>query len=161
MPIFWLGLLLMLVFSVYLAGSRRAQRRLEAPDPAGHRAGRGLCGRDRPHDTGLHAGGRPPGYIRTARANGLREWVVIYKHALKNAMIPVITVFGLEFATCWAVRADRDRFLSARVGRLMVKAFSSATTPSSRARCSWWLPRCLGEPADRHCLRLFRPEDPL
>ncbi|WP_106769241.1 ABC transporter permease [Paenibacillus faecalis] len=36
-------------------------------------------------------------YIRTAKAKGVRERVVIYRHALKNAMIPVITVIGLEF----------------------------------------------------------------
>lgn len=36
-------------------------------------------------------------YIRTARAKGMGERVVIYRHALKNAMIPVITVVGLEF----------------------------------------------------------------
>lgn len=34
-------------------------------------------------------------YIKTARAKGLREKVVIYKHALRNAMIPVITIFGM------------------------------------------------------------------
>ncbi|MDI6600621.1 MAG: ABC transporter permease [Thermoanaerobacteraceae bacterium] len=34
-------------------------------------------------------------YIKTARAKGLRERVVIYKHALRNAMIPVITIFGM------------------------------------------------------------------
>lgn len=33
-------------------------------------------------------------YVRTARAKGLSEKVVIYKHALKNSMIPVITIFG-------------------------------------------------------------------
>ncbi|MBI4639142.1 MAG: ABC transporter permease [Candidatus Tectomicrobia bacterium] len=36
-------------------------------------------------------------YIKTARAKGLREWKVIYKHALKNAMIPVTTIIGLRF----------------------------------------------------------------
>jgi peptide/nickel transport system permease protein len=36
-------------------------------------------------------------YIRTAKAKGLREQVVIYKHALKNALIPIITVVGLQF----------------------------------------------------------------
>jgi len=35
-------------------------------------------------------------YIRTARAKGLSDRVVIYKHALKNALIPVITLFGLS-----------------------------------------------------------------
>ncbi len=34
-------------------------------------------------------------YVRTARAKGLRERVVIYKHAFRNAMIPLVTVFGL------------------------------------------------------------------
>jgi len=37
-------------------------------------------------------------YIRTARAKGVFEWLVIARHALKNAMLPVITVIGLEFA---------------------------------------------------------------
>jgi peptide/nickel transport system permease protein len=37
-------------------------------------------------------------YIRTARAKGLWERVVLTRHALKNAMLPVITVIGLEFA---------------------------------------------------------------
>lgn len=37
-------------------------------------------------------------YIRTARAKGLKEKVIIYKHALRNAMIPVITVIGSSIA---------------------------------------------------------------
>ncbi|UIO43989.1 ABC transporter permease [Brevibacillus brevis] len=36
-------------------------------------------------------------YIRTAKAKGMRETVIIYKHALKNALIPIITVVGLQF----------------------------------------------------------------
>lgn len=35
-------------------------------------------------------------YIRTARAKGLRENVVIFKHALRNALIPIVTVIGLQ-----------------------------------------------------------------
>ena len=38
-------------------------------------------------------------YVRTARAKGLREQAVIYRHALRNAMIPLVTVFGLSLAT--------------------------------------------------------------
>ncbi|WP_059172328.1 nickel ABC transporter permease [Bacillus sp. FJAT-27445] len=38
-------------------------------------------------------------YIRTARAKGLRESVIVYKHALRNALIPVITVVGLQFGS--------------------------------------------------------------
>jgi peptide/nickel transport system permease protein len=37
-------------------------------------------------------------YIRTARAKGQREWPVIFGHALRNAMLPIITVIGFEFA---------------------------------------------------------------
>ncbi|MGY9016264.1 MAG: ABC transporter permease [Rhodospirillales bacterium] len=37
-------------------------------------------------------------YIRTARAKGLVEKLVINRHALKNAMLPVVTIFGIEFA---------------------------------------------------------------
>ncbi|HEU5376593.1 MAG TPA: ABC transporter permease [Ktedonobacteraceae bacterium] len=38
-------------------------------------------------------------YVRTARAKGMRERVVIYKHALRNAMIPLITVFGISIGS--------------------------------------------------------------
>jgi peptide/nickel transport system permease protein len=37
-------------------------------------------------------------YVRTARAKGLMENVIINRHALKNAMLPVVTVIGIEFA---------------------------------------------------------------
>jgi peptide/nickel transport system permease protein len=36
-------------------------------------------------------------FVRTARAKGLRDRVVLYRHALKNAMLPVVTLFGLQF----------------------------------------------------------------
>jgi peptide/nickel transport system permease protein len=37
-------------------------------------------------------------YVRTARAKGLIEKVIVNKHALKNAMLPVVTIIGIEFA---------------------------------------------------------------
>jgi ABC-type dipeptide/oligopeptide/nickel transport system permease component len=37
-------------------------------------------------------------YILTARAKGLKEYVVIYKHALRNALLPVVTVLGIHLA---------------------------------------------------------------
>jgi peptide/nickel transport system permease protein len=36
-------------------------------------------------------------YVRTARAKGLRAWVVLSRHALRNALIPLVTVIGLQF----------------------------------------------------------------
>jgi peptide/nickel transport system permease protein len=41
-------------------------------------------------------------YIRTARAKGLREMVVVYKHALRNALIPVITLLGFTLPTLFS-----------------------------------------------------------
>src|SRR5262249_2983052 len=41
-------------------------------------------------------------YIRTARAKGLSERAVVYRHALRNAMLPVITVLGLQFGAMLA-----------------------------------------------------------
>src|SRR5207237_3471969 len=41
-------------------------------------------------------------YIRTARAKGLPERTVVYRHALRNAMIPIITVLGLQFGALLA-----------------------------------------------------------
>jgi peptide/nickel transport system permease protein len=35
-------------------------------------------------------------YVQTARAKGLREWIVLTRHVLKNALIPVVTLFGLQ-----------------------------------------------------------------
>src|SRR5207237_9957734 len=43
-----------------------------------------------------------PDYIRTARAKGLPERTVVYRHALRNAMIPIITVLGLQFGAMLA-----------------------------------------------------------
>ncbi len=37
-------------------------------------------------------------YIRMARAKGLPEWLILYKHALRNALIPVVTIAGLQFS---------------------------------------------------------------
>ncbi|WP_322515213.1 ABC transporter permease [Rhodopseudomonas palustris] len=41
-------------------------------------------------------------YVRTARAKGLPERVVIFKHALRNALIPIVTVVGLQFGNLFA-----------------------------------------------------------
>ena len=48
------------------------------------------------HEFGWYMGN--VGYIRTARAKGLLEKIVINRHALKNSLLPVVTVIGIEFA---------------------------------------------------------------
>ncbi len=54
-------------------------------------------------------------YIRTAWSKGLRERAIITKHALKNSLIPVITVLGLAFGIyLWRFSYRRDYFLDTR-----------------------------------------------
>ena len=54
-------------------------------------------------------------YIRTARAKGMPPWIVIGKHALKNVMIPVVTVIGIIFSLLdRRLGGDRDRLLDPR-----------------------------------------------
>ena len=48
-------------------------------------------------------------FVRTARAKGLASWVVNDRHALRNALVPVITVIGLQLGTLLVVRGPRLR----------------------------------------------------
>ena len=65
-------------------------------------------------------------YIRTARAKGLPERVVIYKHALRNALVPVLTVVGLQFGALLAGAIVTETIFSwPGIGRLTIQAISS------------------------------------
>jgi ABC-type dipeptide/oligopeptide/nickel transport system permease component len=65
-------------------------------------------------------------YIRTARAKGLPERTVVYGHALRNAMIPVITVLGLQFGALLAGAIVTETIFSwPGIGRLTIQAISS------------------------------------
>lgn len=65
-------------------------------------------------------------YIRTARAKGLPERVVIYRHALRNALIPVLTVVGLQFGALLAGAIVTETIFSwPGIGRLTVNAIST------------------------------------
>jgi len=69
-------------------------------------------------------------YIRTARAKGLPERVVIYKHALKNAMIPVITVIGLQFgALLGGALLTESVFTWPGMGTLVIAAVEAQDLP--------------------------------
>ncbi|MGI6358829.1 MAG: nickel ABC transporter permease [Bacillota bacterium] len=69
-------------------------------------------------------------YIRMARAKGVREKVVIRKHALKNALIPVVTVVGLQFGTLLGGAVLTETVFSwPGIGRLMVEAIRAKDTP--------------------------------
>jgi ABC-type dipeptide/oligopeptide/nickel transport system permease component len=64
-------------------------------------------------------------YVRTARAKGLPERAVIYKHVLKNGLIPVVTVLGLQFGVLLAGAIITERVFSwPGVGSLLVDSIS-------------------------------------
>ena len=100
MPVFWLGILLIIIFAVELrvlpSGGTEGWQSLILPAltlsfyslPLTMRITRSSL-----LDV-LHRD-----YIRTARAKGLSEWSVIIKHGLRNAMIPVITVLAVRLGT--------------------------------------------------------------
>jgi ABC-type dipeptide/oligopeptide/nickel transport system permease component len=65
-------------------------------------------------------------YIRTARAKGLPEPTVVYRHALRNAMIPVITVLGLQFGALLAGAIVTEKIFSwPGIGRLTIDAIGN------------------------------------
>jgi peptide/nickel transport system permease protein len=69
-------------------------------------------------------------YIRTARAKGVKEKSVVWIHALKNAMIPVITIIGLDFgALLGGTIITEQVFAINGIGRLMINAISARDFP--------------------------------
>jgi peptide/nickel transport system permease protein len=65
-------------------------------------------------------------YIRTARAKGLAENTVVYRHALRNALIPVLTVIGLQFGSLLAGAIVTETIFSwPGIGRLTLSAISN------------------------------------
>ena len=73
-------------------------------------------------------------YIRTARAKGLSERVVIFRHALKNALLPVVTVFGYEFGRLLSGTVIIEViFLVPGMGRLLVTSIFNRDFPMIQA----------------------------
>jgi peptide/nickel transport system permease protein len=69
-------------------------------------------------------------YIRTARAKGQMESVIIFKHALKNALIPIITVIGIQFASLFSGAVVNEQIFSLPgLGKLMVDAIKARNYP--------------------------------
>jgi peptide/nickel transport system permease protein len=62
-------------------------------------------------------------YIRTARAKGLLEQIVVNRHALKNALLPVVTLIGIEFAFLIGGLVVTEQVFNLNgIGRLLVQA---------------------------------------
>lgn len=77
-------------------------------------------------------------YIRTARSKGLRESVVIYRHALKGAFIPVVTTLGLQFGHLLGGAVVVETIFSLPgLGRLTVDAIQGRDLPMIQGAILW------------------------
>ena len=130
-PVFWLGLMLILVFGVQLrllpVAGRGGWEHLILP--AVSLATFSLARNARIiRSSMLEVLGQD--YVRTARAKGLVERTVLYRHALKNALIPVVTLIGLEFGTLLGGAVITETiFAWPGVGRLTVQAIFARDLP--------------------------------
>ena len=131
MPVFWLGLLLILLFSVHLRwlpssgfGTFKATIL-----PAVSLSAQAISKVTRMTRSSMLEVIRAD-YIRTARAKGQKEFVVIWVHALHNALIPVVTLCGLQFGHLLAgAILTESIFAIPGVGRLMVSSIMQRDYP--------------------------------
>lgn len=131
MPNFWFGLMLVLVFSVMLgwlpSGGDNGLSSLILPAITLGTSSAALITR-MTRSSMLEVIRQD--YIRTARAKGVLEKKVINKHALKNALIPIITVVGLQFGYLLGGAVLTETVFSwPGVGRLLVDAIRQKDTP--------------------------------
>ena len=98
MPIFWLGLMLIIFFAVQVrwlpASGRGTVWHLLMP---AFTLGASLAPITMRMTRSKMLDILSADYIRTARAKGLREQIVLFRHALRNASIPIVTILGLQF----------------------------------------------------------------
>lgn len=130
-PVFWLGLMLMLLFAVILdwlpATGRGTILHLILPAITLGAASAAILAR-MTRSSMLEV--LRQDFITTARSKGLREQSVIYKHALKNALIPVVTIMGLRFGTLLSGAVLTETvFAWPGVGRLMVDSILARDYP--------------------------------
>jgi len=134
-PVFWLAILMVIVFAVNLGwfptGGRGTWRHLVLPGVA-------LSVYSIPLTMRLTRSALlevlTKDYIRTSRAKGLKEWEVIIKHGLRNALIPVITVLALRvgFVISGAIILE-EVFAYPGLGRLAVQALHAYDYPVIQA----------------------------
>ena len=131
MPAFWVGLLLMLLFSVKLGwlplSGATSFKNLILPAMTQSVAGMAAIGRVT-RSSMLEVIRQD--YIRTARAKGILERTVIFRHAMKNAMLPTITASGLQVGNllCGGVITETV-FSWPGIGRYLVTSISWRDTP--------------------------------
>ena len=131
-PIFWSGLLLILLFSVRLewlpAGGSGTLRHLVLPALSLGLFSAGVLARQTRSGM-LEVLGQD--FVRTARAKGLPERVVVVKHALKNALIPVVTVLGDQFGRLLGGAILTETvFAWPGMGRYLIESISQRDYPA-------------------------------
>jgi peptide/nickel transport system permease protein/oligopeptide transport system permease protein len=131
LPIFWLGLLAILVFSVKLrwlpSGGTGTLAHLILPALVLGAASSAVIARTT-RASMLEV--LRQDYVRTARAKGVSDRLVVYRHALGNAMIPILTVFGLEFGyNLGGAVLTETVFSLPGVGRLIVEGIFARDYP--------------------------------
>ena len=130
-PNFWLGLMLIIVFSLNLgwlpSGGMGSWKNYIMPAiTLGTGDAALICRMTRSSMLEVIR----QDYIRTARAKGVPEKMVIRKHALKNALIPVVTVIGLQFGSLLGgATLTETVFAWPGVGRLLVDSIKSKDAP--------------------------------
>jgi ABC-type dipeptide/oligopeptide/nickel transport system permease component len=134
-PPFWLGLILLLVFGVKLdlfpTGGGDSWGHIVLPALSLGLSSMAIVAR-MTRSTMLEILGQD--YVRTARAKGLEERRVIMEHGLKNAMIPVVTVIGLQFGILMAGAVVTEVvFTWPGVGWLMVDSINNRDFPVVQA----------------------------
>ena len=102
-------------------------------------------------------------YVRTAWAKGLAGKIVVYKHALKNALIPVVTIVGGQLGVLLAGTVVVETiFALPGMGRLTVEAILYRDYPVVQTNVMLVAGHARhAEPARRHDLRVARPPHPL
>lgn len=131
MPVFWLGLLLILLFSVELrwfpASGFSTFKAMVLPSVA--LSAQAISMVTRMTRSSMLEVVRAD-YIRTARAKGQKESIVIWVHALHNALIPVVTICGLQFGHLLAgAILTESIFAIPGIGRLMVTSIMARDYP--------------------------------
>ncbi|HEX2781770.1 MAG TPA: ABC transporter permease [Gemmatimonadaceae bacterium] len=130
-PVYWIGLILILVFAVQLrwlpaSGFGKPQHLILPALALGMRSIAFLARMTR--SAMLEALGSD--FSRTARAKGARERVVVVRHALRNALIPVITVLGLDFGAYLTGSILTETIFSwPGLGRYVVNAIARRDLP--------------------------------
>lgn len=135
MPHFWLGIMLIMIFSVHLGwlptSGRGTMAQLLMPSIA---LGLSLMAMFARLTRSVMLEVLSLDYIRTARAKGVRESIVVGKHALKNALIPLVTVAGMQFGMLIGGTVIIETvFAWPGVGRLVVQAIFNRDYPLVQA----------------------------